>query len=62
MADLFITSIDFPTDVTEPVRFNLLRPRGTRRGALWKPYAGGNGKNLEAKACELELESVIRPC
>ena len=51
MADLFITSIDFPTDVTEPVRFNLLRPRGTRRGTLWEAYSGGNGKSLEAKAC-----------
>jgi hypothetical protein len=61
MADLFITWVDVPTDVTKPVRFNLLRPRGTRRGTLWEAYGGGNGKNLEAISCE-QVESVIRPC
>ena len=48
LADLFITSIDVPMDVTKPVRFSLLRPRGTRTGTLWEAYSAGNGWNVEA--------------
>ena len=56
LADLFITWIDVPTDVTKPVRLNLPRHQGEPEEVLLsKPTAAG-----EAKA-EL-VESVIQPC